>query len=97
MGAGEGHRQAAHARSDLAPTLSTFLALLEMAVEEPAGQALDTHQRRQRILEAIKRLLVRKSQVQSLLLVCKNLHWIDAETQALLDSLIESLPTACRA
>jgi tetratricopeptide (TPR) repeat protein len=28
------------------------------------------------------------------LLVVKNLHWIDTETQALLESLVESLPTA---
>src|SRR5262249_25134804 len=33
-------------------------------------------------------------QVQPLLLVFEDLHWIDAETQALLDSLVESLPTA---
>jgi predicted ATPase len=66
-------------------------------VEEPAWQALDPHQRRQRILEAIKRLLVRESQVRPLLLVCENLHWIDAGAQALLNSLVESLPTACRA
>ena len=45
-------------------------------------------------LQAIKRLLLRESQVQPLLLVFENLHWIDTETQALLDSLIESLPTA---
>jgi tetratricopeptide (TPR) repeat protein len=32
--------------------------------------------------------------VQPLLLVFENLHWIDTETQALLDSLVESLPTA---
>jgi predicted ATPase len=32
--------------------------------------------------------------VQPLLLVFEDLHWIDAETQALLDSLVESLPTA---
>ena len=31
---------------------------------------------------------------QPLLLVFEDLHWIDAETQALLDSLVESLPTA---
>src|SRR5262249_52619053 len=47
-----------------------------------------------RILDAVKRLLLRESQVQPLLVVCEDLHWIDAETQALLDSLIESLPTA---
>src|SRR5262249_271088 len=49
---------------------------------------------RQRTLAAIKQLLLRESQVQPLLLVFENLHWIDAETQAVLDSLIDSLPTA---
>ena len=39
-------------------------------------------------------MLLRESQVQPLLLVFEDLHWIDAETQALLDSLVESLPTA---
>ena len=34
-----------------------------------------------------------ESQVQPLLLVFEDLHWIDTETQALLDSLVESLPT----
>src|SRR5207237_4943773 len=38
--------------------------------------------------------LVRESVEQPLLLVFEDLHWIDAETQALLDSLVESLPTA---
>jgi tetratricopeptide (TPR) repeat protein len=38
--------------------------------------------------------VIRESQVQPLLLVFEDLHWIDAETQALLDSLVESLPTA---
>ena len=45
-------------------------------------------------LEAVKRLLLRESQVQPLLIVVEDLHWIDSETQALLDSLIESLPSA---
>ena len=44
--------------------------------------------------QALKRVLLRESQVQPLLLVFEDLHWIDAETQALLDSLVESLPTA---
>src|SRR5262249_4698794 len=39
------------------------------------------------------RLLLRESQVQPLLVVFEDLHWIDTETQALLDSLVESLPT----
>jgi class 3 adenylate cyclase/tetratricopeptide (TPR) repeat protein len=78
----------------LGPTLSAFLALLEVPVEDPQWQGLDPSQRRQRTLDALKRLLLRESQVQPLLLVFENLHWIDAETQAFLDGLVESLPTA---
>jgi tetratricopeptide (TPR) repeat protein len=44
-------------------------------------------------MEALKRVLLRESQVQPLLLVFEDLHWIDSETQAVLDSLVESLPT----
>ena len=78
----------------LGPTLPAFLALLDVPVEDRHWQDLDPSQRRQRTLEAIKHLLLRESQVQPLLLVFENLHWIDAETQAVLDSLIDSLPTA---
>jgi tetratricopeptide (TPR) repeat protein len=39
-------------------------------------------------------VLLRESQVQPLLLVFEDLHWIDTETQALLETLVESLPTA---
>jgi class 3 adenylate cyclase/tetratricopeptide (TPR) repeat protein len=76
------------------PTLSAFLALLEVPVEDPPWQALDPSQRRQRTLDALKRLLLRESQVQPLLLIFENLHWIDAETQTFLDGLVESLPAA---
>jgi class 3 adenylate cyclase/tetratricopeptide (TPR) repeat protein len=77
----------------LRPTLPALLALLDVPVEDAAWQALDPLQRRQRTLDGVKRLLLRESQVQPLLLVFEDLHWIDAETQALLDSLSESLPT----
>ena len=54
--------------------------------------ALDRSQRRQQTLDAIKRLLLREAQVQPLLVVFEDLHWIDSETQVILDSLVESLP-----
>jgi class 3 adenylate cyclase/tetratricopeptide (TPR) repeat protein len=78
----------------LQPTLPAFLALLDLPVEDAQWDALDPAQRRSRTLDACKRLLLRESQVQPLLLVFEDLHWIDAETQALLDSLIDSLPAA---
>jgi hypothetical protein len=43
---------------------------------------------------ALQRLLLRDSQVQPLLLIFEDLHWIDSEMQALLGSLVERLPTA---
>ena len=80
--------------ASLGPSLPAFLALLEGPVEDTSWLALDPSQRRQRTLDALKRLLLRESQVQPLLLVVENLHWIDTETQAFLDGLVESLPAA---
>ena len=78
----------------LEPALPAFLALLDVPVEDRRWEVLDPPQRRQRTLDALKRLLLRESQVQPLLVVFEDLHWIDAETQAVLDRLVESLPTA---
>ena len=78
----------------LESTLPAFLALLDVPVDDPTWQALDPAQRRQLTLGAVKRLLLRESQVQPLILVFEDLHWIDSETQAMLESLVESLPTS---
>ena len=78
----------------LQDTVPALLALLDALPEDSPFFQLDPPQRRQRTLDALKRVLLRESQEQPLLLVFEDLHWIDAETQALLDSLVESLPTA---
>jgi predicted ATPase len=63
-------------------------------VEEAPWQALDPPQRRQQTLDAVKHLLLRESEVQPLVVVFEDLHWIDGETQAVLDGLVDSLPAA---
>jgi predicted ATPase len=78
----------------LQETVPALLWLLDAAPDDSPFRTLEFPQRRQRTIEALKRVLLRESQVQPLLLVFEDLHWIDAETQALLDSLVESLPTA---
>ena len=78
----------------LGPAVPAFLALLDVPVDEASWHALDPLQRRQQTLDAVKRLLLRESEVQPLVVVFEDLHWIDGETQALLDSLVESLPAA---
>jgi len=78
----------------LQDTVPALLSLLDALPEDSPFVQLDPPQRRQRTLDALKRVFLRESQVQPLLLVCEDLHWIDSETQALLNSLAESLPTA---
>src|SRR4029450_1230502 len=78
----------------LAPVVPALLALLDVPVDAASWHALDPLQRRQQTLDAVKRLLLRESEVQPLIVVFEDLHWIDGETQSLLDSLVESLPAA---
>jgi predicted ATPase len=78
----------------LQDAIPALLALLEALPDDHVFLRLDPPQRRQRTLEALKRMLLRESQAQPLLLIFEDLHWIDSETQALLDSLVDSLPTA---
>ena len=78
----------------LAPSVPPILSLLDVAIEDEQWDRLDPSQRRSRTLDALRRLLLQESRVRPLVVVFENLHWIDPATQALLDSLVESLPTA---
>lgn len=49
---------------------------------------------RRKTFESLKRVLLRESRNQPLILVVEDLHWIDQETHAFLTELGESLPTA---
>jgi class 3 adenylate cyclase/tetratricopeptide (TPR) repeat protein len=73
--------------------LPALLSLLDVPEDNAQWQSLEPPQRRQRTLEACKRLLLRESQIQPLLLVFEDLHWLDSETQAFLDNLVDSLPS----
>jgi class 3 adenylate cyclase/tetratricopeptide (TPR) repeat protein len=78
----------------LEPTLPALLALLDVPVDDAAWRTLDPGQRRQLTLDAVRRLLLREAREQPLLLIFEDLHWIDGETQALLDGLVDSLGSA---
>ena len=76
---------------DILPYLFFLLGLAEPA--SPLQQ-MDPQIRRRRTFEAIKRLLVRESLNQPLILIFEDLHWLDSETQAFLTLLSESVATA---
>jgi class 3 adenylate cyclase/tetratricopeptide (TPR) repeat protein len=71
-----------------------FLSLLEESSDDATWDALDPGQRRRRTVDGLRRMLLRESQIQPLCLVFEDLHWVDAETQGLLDALVEGLPTS---
>jgi len=78
----------------LEDTLPYLFFLLGVAEPTSSLQQMDPQIRRRRTFEALKRLLVRESLNQPLMLIFEDLHWLDSETQAFLSMLSESVATA---
>jgi class 3 adenylate cyclase/predicted ATPase len=80
----------------LEDTLPYLLILLGVAdPHSPLQQMLEDPQvRRRRTFDALKRLFIRESLNQPLILIFEDLHWLDSETQAFLTLLSESVATA---
>ena len=78
----------------LRPLLPALLAFLDVPIEDAEWQRGNSVARRRRMLDAVRQLVLREARVQPVVLVFEDLHWIDSETQALLDGLGESLASA---
>src|SRR5262249_26150398 len=78
----------------LEDTLPYLFALLGSEDPTASLQPMDPQIRRRRLLEALKRLFLRESLNQPLILIFEDLHWLDPETQGFLDGLSESVASA---
>ena len=76
------------------PIVPALLALLGVGEDDAAWAQLDPRERRQRTLDAVKALLLRESRRAPLLIAVEDAHWLDSESQALLEALADGLPTA---
>ena len=76
---------------DILPYLFSLLG-----IEDPDSslQQMDPQIKRKRTFEALKKLVLRESLNQPLILIFEDLHWIDGETQGFLDSLTDSAASA---
>src|SRR6202022_4515101 len=76
---------------DTLPYLFSLLGIVEG--DDPLPQ-MDGQIKKRRTLEAIKRIVLRESLNQPLMVIFEDLHWIDEETQELLNLLVDSIGTA---
>lgn len=88
---------AAHLRlldSELEVLLAPLQALLDLEVTDEEWQSLQPPIRRRHIVQAMRELALSRARQRPLLFVFEDLHWIDEETQEVLDRLVESLGSA---
>jgi class 3 adenylate cyclase/tetratricopeptide (TPR) repeat protein len=78
----------------LEDTLPHLFALLGISAGNDELTQMDAQVRRRRMHDAIKRILLRESLNQPLMLIFEDLHWIDSETQALLNALVDAIGNA---
>ena len=78
----------------LEDTLPYLFTLLSLNPGEDALAQMDPQIRRRRTHDALKRILFRESLNQPLIVIFEDLHWIDEETQGVLNTLVDSLANA---
>ena len=78
----------------LAETLPYILSLLGTAGAGASLAMMDAQIRRRRTLEAVKRIIIRESLKQPLVVIFEDLQWIDPETQELLNLLVDGVASA---
>jgi hypothetical protein len=78
----------------LEDTLPYLLSLLGIVEGDDPLEQMDGQIKKRRTLEAIKRIILRASLNQPLMVIFEDLHWIDEQTQELLNLLADSIGTA---
>jgi class 3 adenylate cyclase/tetratricopeptide (TPR) repeat protein len=82
---------------DLDPALGEavppILSLLDALPADDPFRTLDARERHDRVVDALTHVLLKEAERQPLVLVLENLQWVDGETQAFLDRLLDRIPT----
>ena len=78
---------------DLRPIIPYLRYLLSVDPGDPAVLAMDPQQRRGEIFDALRRLLLRASEVRTQVFVHEDIHWIDKATEESLLFTADSIPT----
>ena len=77
--------------ADVDPLIPVMQSLMDLPVSSADWPGLDPQQRRDRIIDGVKRLVLRSAETRPMVLVFEDLHWVDAESQRVLDALIDGM------
>ena len=78
----------------LEPVVPGLCSWLEIPVEDAGWQVLDLPERRRAAIEAVTRLLLAQSVARPVLLIVEDLHWVDSETDSMLERLLGGIDDA---
>ncbi|HEU5448526.1 MAG TPA: AAA family ATPase, partial [Acidimicrobiia bacterium] len=76
----------------LEDTLPLLFDFLEVPDPDRPVPAMAPEVRMRRLFDAVRRITVRRSERETLVLVFEDLHWFDPQSEAFLERLIESYP-----
>ena len=79
---------------NLADTLPPLNELLSLKVEDEAYLKLEPKERKERLFEGLRNLLIRTSQERSLILIVEDLHWVDKTTEEFMSYFIDWMANA---
>lgn len=71
-----------------------IFSLLDLAIDDGDWKTLEPPERRKKIIEAIKALMLYQERFTPLVILMEDVHWIDAETQLVMNNLIGAIGTA---
>ncbi|MCP5200811.1 MAG: AAA family ATPase [Gammaproteobacteria bacterium] len=80
--------------ADFVPSRPYLERLLDVGQAPASWAQIDPELRRQRTLDAVKRVFLHESTVSPLVILVEDLHWLDGESQRLFDLLADGIGAA---
>lgn len=75
-------------------SLPVFLTLFGIEVSDGAWLGMQPAERRERSIETLSTVLLRESRLRKLIIILEDMQWIDRQSEAVINRLVDSLP-AC--
>jgi class 3 adenylate cyclase/tetratricopeptide (TPR) repeat protein len=85
------HEGLARIVTDVDPLIPVMQSLMDLPVSSPDWADLDPQLRRNRIIDGVRRLVLRSAEARPMVLVFEDLHWVDPESQRVIDALIDGM------